>query len=151
MAAPQIPHRYQYTYQPLTTPRSFRLLRFRDFLHSELCELETFEIENCPPFSTLSYTWGAPLNTEKSEEHYKNDKTKILIINTERGQQQLPLLKNLYEGLCQLTQSERPKWLWVDAICINQDDEHERASQVTFMGAVYSNCQQVIVWLGQDD
>ncbi|KAH8649400.1 heterokaryon incompatibility protein-domain-containing protein [Tricladium varicosporioides] len=151
MAAPKIPHRYHYTYQPLTTPRSFRLLRFRDFLHSELCELETFEIENCPPFSTLSYTWGAPLNTERSEEHYKDDKTKILIINTERGQQQLPLLKNLYEGLCQLTQSERPKWLWVDAICINQDDEAERASQVTFMGAVYSNCQQVIVWLGKDD
>ncbi|KAF4624476.1 hypothetical protein G7Y89_g13695 [Cudoniella acicularis] len=76
MAAPKIPHRYLYTFKPLTTPRSFRLLRFRDFLHSELCELETFEIDNCPPFSTLSYTWGAPLNTAKSEEHYKAESSK---------------------------------------------------------------------------
>jgi len=151
MAAPKLPHRYLYTYQPLSTERSFRLLRFRDFLHSEECELQTFEIDNCPPFSTLSYTWGAPLNTTKSEEHYKEGSSKIFIIKTTSGQQHIPLLKNLYEGLCQLTKSEKPEYLWVDAICINQENETERAAQVTLMGDVYSRCERVIVWLGKDE
>jgi hypothetical protein len=40
--------------------------------------------------------------------------------------------------------------LWVDALCINQEDVGERTSQVQFMGAIYTQCQQVIVYLGDN-
>ncbi|TVY20647.1 Heterokaryon incompatibility protein 6, OR allele [Lachnellula arida] len=38
--------------------------------------------------------------------------------------------------------------LWVDALCINQDDMDERNRQVALMGRIYENASQVIAWLG---
>ncbi|KAF2133065.1 hypothetical protein P153DRAFT_283907 [Dothidotthia symphoricarpi CBS 119687] len=38
--------------------------------------------------------------------------------------------------------------LWVDALCINQDDVKERTQQVQLMGQIYQSCQEVIVYLG---
>jgi len=40
------------------------------------------------------------------------------------------------------------KSLWVDALCINQKDVHERNHQVSFMGTIYENASVVLVWLG---
>jgi hypothetical protein len=39
--------------------------------------------------------------------------------------------------------------LWVDAICINQDDLEERNRQVSLMAFIYSRAQAVLVWLGR--
>ena len=36
----------------------------------------------------------------------------------------------------------------VDAVCINQRDESEKAVQVRMMGSLYSRAEEVIVWLG---
>jgi hypothetical protein len=38
--------------------------------------------------------------------------------------------------------------IWIDALCINQDDFLERNQQVTMMGRIYSSCREVIMWLG---
>lgn len=40
--------------------------------------------------------------------------------------------------------------MWIDAICINQEDAVERGSQVGRMGAIYRQCIQVVVYLGPD-
>ena len=40
--------------------------------------------------------------------------------------------------------------LWVDALCINQLDTTERSRQVALMGQIYSECAQVLIWLGCD-
>ncbi|KAH7411310.1 heterokaryon incompatibility protein-domain-containing protein [Cadophora sp. MPI-SDFR-AT-0126] len=40
--------------------------------------------------------------------------------------------------------------LWADAICINQNDEQERTSQVRLMGTIYSQTSLAISWLGAD-
>ncbi|KAL1865299.1 hypothetical protein Daus18300_007189 [Diaporthe australafricana] len=42
-------------------------------------------------------------------------------------------------------------YLWIDALCINQDDLSERENQVTMMGAIYAQARQVIAFLGQAD
>ena len=39
-------------------------------------------------------------------------------------------------------------YVWIDAICINQQDSAERASQVALMGDLYRTAQNVIVFLG---
>ncbi|KAK3674046.1 hypothetical protein LTR78_005893 [Recurvomyces mirabilis] len=39
---------------------------------------------------------------------------------------------------------------FLDAICVNQSDHHERAAQVRLMGILYSRAQSVIAWLGPD-
>jgi hypothetical protein len=41
--------------------------------------------------------------------------------------------------------------LWVDAICINQEDTNEKNHQVQLMGDVYAQAICVIAWLGEDD
>ena len=43
------------------------------------------------------------------------------------------------------------KRLWVDAICINQEDVQERSSQVQMMGRIFSICRTLIIWLGEPD
>ncbi|KAH6683909.1 heterokaryon incompatibility protein-domain-containing protein [Halenospora varia] len=39
--------------------------------------------------------------------------------------------------------------MWIDAICINQADFHERGKQVELMGQIYVKATQIQIWLGQ--
>lgn len=47
--------------------------------------------------------------------------------------------------------TKRDRILWIDAICINQNDHEERSSQVAMMSLVYTGASQVCVWIGEDD
>ena len=42
----------------------------------------------------------------------------------------------------------RGAYLWVDALCINQDDIPERSHSVRIMSAIYRRAERVLVWLG---
>jgi hypothetical protein len=62
---------------------------------------------------------------------------------------------NLYFALRRIRQS-LPSWgcypyLWIDAICINQEDLQERTNQVKMMGDIFENAFQVLVWLGEEE
>ena len=43
---------------------------------------------------------------------------------------------------------DQTRRIWVDAICINQNDLTERQSQVRLMGALYGKAEHVLCWLG---
>ncbi|KAK2061504.1 HET-domain-containing protein, partial [Colletotrichum caudatum] len=46
-----------------------------------------------------------------------------------------------------------PGWardVWVDAICINQEDSNERSHQVGIMQYIYATAIRVVVYLGED-
>lgn len=43
-----------------------------------------------------------------------------------------------------------PLLLWVDAICINQDDIAERTQQILLMKKIYQHAGVVVIWLGPD-
>ncbi|KAK3366228.1 heterokaryon incompatibility protein-domain-containing protein, partial [Lasiosphaeria ovina] len=45
----------------------------------------------------------------------------------------------------------RPRRLWIDAICINQDDIAERNAQVAIMQHIYHTAVDVIAWIGEDN
>jgi hypothetical protein len=49
------------------------------------------------------------------------------------------------------SQIEREPLIWIDAVCINQEDVAEKSSQVAMMDQIYSAAQNVIVWLGIND
>ncbi|KAH9845118.1 Ubiquitin-40S ribosomal protein S27a [Teratosphaeria destructans] len=58
------------------------------------------------------------------------------------------LRPNLYAYL-QLVEEERQTgWMFIDAICINQDDLDERGSQVVLIPDIYSKAKEVVAWLG---
>jgi hypothetical protein len=74
------------------------------------------------------------------------------MIRTENSDQYQSFLvtPNLEGVLLGLTGTNCSTWLWIDAICINQDDLLERATQVGYMKDIYNDSTGVIVWLGCD-
>jgi hypothetical protein len=42
-------------------------------------------------------------------------------------------------------------WIWIDQLCINQEDLEERGHQVSMMGEIYSSAFWMLVWLGAKD
>jgi hypothetical protein len=86
-------------------------------------------------FEALSYTWGSPV-----------DPVNIFVGKT--GFHTLSVTQNLAEALPYLRHKKHPRVLWIDAICVNQQDLEERSSQVKKMPDVYSRAAKVVVWLG---
>jgi hypothetical protein len=56
---------------------------------------------------------------------------------------------NLYDALKELRHPKQERLLWIDAMCINQYDEAEKAVQVQRMRDIYAKASRTIVWLGQ--
>lgn len=143
-----------YKYSQLREPRSIRLLRFDedeyelpDCRKQKICALETFQDDQTPAYLTLSYAWGAPRNDEECRKTYAESRE--WFIRDGETHHRLKITRNLHDALQQITQSKASvRYLWIDALCINQDDLPERASQVNMMGDIYSRCNKVIVWLG---
>jgi hypothetical protein len=42
---------------------------------------------------------------------------------------------------------QRP--IWIDAICLNQEDDIEKATHVPLMGTIYKQAKRVLIWLGE--
>ena len=93
-----------------------------------------------PAYTAISYFWG--------------DSRPVCGIEVASGGS-LPLSKTLLGLLKALTSntlssshSNKRLTIWVDALCINQKDPVEKASQVLQLGEVYTIAKDVLVWLG---
>ncbi|KAH7384433.1 heterokaryon incompatibility protein-domain-containing protein [Phaeosphaeria sp. MPI-PUGE-AT-0046c] len=86
-------------------------------------------------FTALSYTWG--------DELPKSD----IIVTSPDSRGWLSVRENLHDFLKLRRQSESPAF-WIDQICINQEDDDERAQQVNQMWEIYSCATNVEAWLG---
>jgi hypothetical protein len=96
--------------------------------------LVTAELESAPSYEGLSYTWGVVEFTS--------------IINCDGSS--MPVTQNLYDALLYLRQPDRERIMWIDAICINQKNDHERAQQVGMMKDIYTKAIHVVIWLGKE-
>ncbi|KIM93725.1 hypothetical protein OIDMADRAFT_84463, partial [Oidiodendron maius Zn] len=83
-------------------------------------------------YETISYVWGS------------NDKPCSLL--TPDGV--VSITENLHSVLRDLRLVDRPRCLWADEICINQEDIAEKEYQVTMMADIYRFCRRVLVYLG---
>ncbi|KAL0466862.1 heterokaryon incompatibility protein domain-containing protein [Neurospora intermedia] len=119
------------------------------------CKLYAAPIADLPSYSAVSYAWGdntkthsirivdydqAPTSTEESLDK-ENGHTCLL-----------PITSSLDTCLRQFrTYKElRLTPLWIDQVCINQDDDEEKSSQIQLMNQIYSSAKEVYVWLGLD-
>jgi hypothetical protein len=130
-----------------------------------------------PKYEALSYVWGSSDNTRsitvraatspldkngkpwsrivrrlgfsssKSESH-KTKTAEYALRPRLEDLGQLHVTLNLLIALKHLRRDHVPRILWVDAICINQEDLRERSSEVGQMGWIYSKADSVIAWLG---
>jgi hypothetical protein len=97
-------------------------------------------------FEALSYVWGKTTNPSKI---FVADLAST--VDSNPLEQYLEITSNLYDALQELRDPTLPRIMWIDAVCINQDDLEERSSQVNFMAKIYSYANQVVIWLGPED
>ncbi|KAJ4293619.1 hypothetical protein N0V90_008903 [Kalmusia sp. IMI 367209] len=93
------------------------------------------EDETLPPYETLSYVWG--------------DRTGLCEISC--NETPIEVTRNLFDALVAIRRPTTARLLWVDAICINQEDVEERNRQVALMASIYRQASRVLIWLGHGD
>ena len=75
------------------------------------------------------YSWGSPKDVKE------------ILLNGKRAF----VRGNLWSALRQLRLMSSPRTLWIDALCINQNDVQERNHK---MHQIYSRAKNALVWLG---
>ena len=124
---------------PLEHEDSIRLLKLEppwsqdpQALHAALVQCR---LSDKPEFEAISYAWGEPVFPEML--HFPTGSLKIT--------------SSLAAALQQFRRRDRSRWLWADAVCINQNDLQEKSAQVARMGTIFNSAQWVLAWLGTSD
>lgn len=63
----------------------------------------------------------------------------------------IPVAQSIAKALRELRLPHKPQRLWIDQLCINQNDRKEKTQQVGLMARVYSEASMVHIWLGLGD
>lgn len=85
-------------------------------------------------YEALSYTWGTDPQTNP-----------VSINGIVAG-----VTINLLDAMLALRRPNKSRVMWIDAVCINQNDIQERGHQVQQMGDIYQCAARVVVWLGEE-
>ena len=106
-----------------------RLLDLKDKMSSTVRLIETrAEAEN-GPYATLSHCWG----------HNKVIKLTTSSIHSLRFGIAISELPMLYQDAITVCQRLELQYLWIDSLCIIQDEELDWSREIAAMGQVYSN------------
>lgn len=84
------------------------------------------------PYVALSYRWS-----EDASEELLLDGKGIIRIS-----------KDLDAALRRFRYASALRWIWVDGICINQQDNTEKSMQIPLMANIYRGASRVMIWLG---
>lgn len=95
--------------------------------------LLTCILSDCPPYLALSYSWG---------------EQPTLVPFVVGSHKDFLISYDLHCALRNMRHENRPCYVWIDTICINQLDIPERNSQVRSMREVYARAESVCIWLG---
>ena len=101
-----------------------------------ICHLETYPQCIAPRYDAVSYCWGDDVTPGTIQVNG-------YVLQIRKG-----LLAFLKASL-----DRRPplRPLWIDVICLNQDDGAEKADQIPLMDQIYKNASRTIVWLGEPE
>ncbi|CAG9984884.1 unnamed protein product [Clonostachys byssicola] len=134
--ASDIPNRGCYTFVPLSKPSCIRLIDLQPGQKSDALSFDLYEanLDHEPSYTALSYEWKAKTGA-------------IPVLCCGRS---LLITSNLKAALQKIRSQQKVQTLWVDAVCINQEDVEERTSQVRMMTKIYKEAQEVLMWLGED-
>ncbi|KAK7423185.1 hypothetical protein QQZ08_009181 [Neonectria magnoliae] len=109
-----------------------RLFNLRPGAWDDVLEAELFEADQYFHYIALSYTWGSPAARKE-----------VVVNGTVKG-----ITINLDLALRTIRSPDVPLTLWVDAICINQDDVDDKSQQVNLMHHIFSWAVEVRAYVG---
>jgi hypothetical protein len=95
-------------------------------------ELVEVPLDGSPTFCAISYTWNGQIPS--------------VAINC--NGQILKVTQNCFDILCE-AQDAGVVFIWIDAICIDQENILERNRQVGLMSQIYRSAIEVLIWLGK--
>ncbi|KAH7155142.1 heterokaryon incompatibility protein-domain-containing protein [Dactylonectria estremocensis] len=110
-----------------------RLLKLNPGVWDDDLDAELFEADQSMAYIALSYTWGSPV----ARKEIIVNRTSVKGITT-----------NLDLALRTIRSPDFPVTLWVDALCINQDDVEDKSQQVNFMHQIFSWAIEVRAYVG---
>lgn len=129
----------QFTYLQLSTskPGSFRILTLQPGENEApiVCNLVHAQLDTRAAYEAISYAWGS------------TDRPVSINCDGKR----LNITENLKDALARVRLPDRPRSVWADSICIDQDNLDEKAYQVQFMSNIYINASRVLICLGKDE
>ncbi|KAK4500009.1 hypothetical protein PRZ48_008195 [Zasmidium cellare] len=127
-----------YVHQPLeNAEKQIRLLQIKPCISDdEDIELRSsvWSLDAVRPFFAISYTWGEP-------------RTRILWIDGKPYNVRL----NCHYVLWQARRHHPGSFVWVDSICIDQENLEEKGCQVRIMAEIYAAAKCVLVGVGQEE
>ena len=97
------------------------------------CEL-LHALPDASDYEALSYCWGLVENPQRIGINQSN----------------FYVTPTLYRALYSLRDPQHPRTMWIDQICIDQDDKAEKSKPVERMGEIYKKARRVVVWLGEE-
>jgi hypothetical protein len=123
-----------FKYKPIEGRKTIRLLRINQGQLSERiqCRLEDVQLGTSVAYEAVSYVWG---NSKREKSILVDDGI-------------LPITKSSYDIIHRRRSMWRDQLIWIDHVCINQDDMVEKASQVELMEDIYKGATRVIAFLG---
>ncbi|KAF2142284.1 uncharacterized protein K452DRAFT_226405, partial [Aplosporella prunicola CBS 121167] len=95
------------------------------------CKIRRWPYGISPKYEALSYEWGIKEGKQISLDGH-----------------QVNINKNLSDALLALRLRYKRRIIWVDALCINQNNHTERNEQVAKMGQIYQDADRVVSWIG---
>ncbi|KAK8002079.1 hypothetical protein PG991_014301 [Apiospora marii] len=130
-----------YWYMPLPTTTHIRRCIIQPDTPDKpiLIAIDTvaFEVAIAPLYEALSYVWGS-----------KEDPLQVMVDCGSRIFRSISVTQNLYGALRQLRCTHSARFMWIDAIFINQDDDLEKGPHVEMMARIYQRATRVVAWLG---
>lgn len=129
-----------FVYRPLGLSQHTRILRLEpsaDLKAPLHCSLQPVDLDTYPDYEALSYTWGLP------------EFTQSLVVEDSGHCFHLKITPDLHHGLQRLRTTVAARYLCVDAVCINQGDDNDKAHQIPRMAQIYRQASNVVIWLGE--
>lgn len=102
-------------------------------------DLVRVSLDEDPAYLAISYVWSDPSIMGHFESHHGGHGKRV------------PYNKAVFDIINTILGRDTTLYFWIDALCINQEDLNERASQVAMMGIIYSQARQVIAFIGEAD
>jgi hypothetical protein len=139
-------------YDKLHPGTYFRLLQLLPGDGARLeCDIATYALDGAhtPRYKALSYCWQNPkfddlvIDGNRIAENDVLRSQSLVCHSLWCGERRILISTSLRDALRKLPSHTQPVTVWVDALCINQEDLGERASQVLLMQRIYHNAIEV--------